>query len=95
LSYIHHQDVPLSSLYEEIFIKEEFDGTKLSFCAEKDFLKLGISALHSQILNQEVEKLIQHGSKNSLLKPLKHSTVTEQDLELKFKICTILQTNVV
>jgi hypothetical protein len=82
-------------LYEEIFIKEEFDGTKLSFCAEKDFLKLGISALHSQILNQEVEKLIQHGSKNCFLKSLKHSTVTGKDLELKLKICTISQTNVV
>jgi hypothetical protein len=68
LSYIYHQDVPLSSLYEEIFMNQEFDGTKLSFCSEKDFLKFGISAPHSQILNREVEKLIQHGSKKYFLK---------------------------
>ena len=70
LSFIYDKDIPLSEIYEKNFIEKQIDGSKLSYFSEKEFLQIGVSDVHSKILNEEVEKLIQNDCKLNTTKNL-------------------------
>jgi hypothetical protein len=59
LSHIYENGEPLSLLYEEIFISQDFDGKQLSCLSEKDFLNMGIPENHAKLLNHEKKKLLE------------------------------------